>query len=264
MAENILKGKTVFITGASSGFGQACAEKLAEAGCRLILCARRIDKLNDVSFGIKRRFRSDIYSGQLDVRDRESVEHWFDSLPGDWKKIDILINNAGLALGFEKLQDGKTDEWDAMIDTNIKGLLYVTRLFMKLLPFDAPAHIINMGSIAGTQAYPEGAVYCATKAAVRFISDAIRMEVVDRPIRVTNIQPGYAWTEFSIVRFHGDENRAKNFYEGIRPLEAKDVADAVFYALSAPENVQISEVTIMPLHQASASVVYRKKVPAAE
>ena len=253
-----LKGKTVFITGASSGFGRACAEKMAKAGCRLILCARRVDMLNTVTLDLKRRFHTHIYSGKLDVRDRESVEYWFSNLPDEWKKIDILINNAGFALGFERIQEGNIDDWDTMIDTNVKGLLYVTRLFMQLLPPDKAAHIVNMGSIAGTQAYPNGAVYCATKAAVRFISDSIRMEVVDRPIRVTNIQPGFAETEFSLVRFHGDKNQAKNFYKGIKPLDAEDIADAVMYAVSVPENVQIAEITLMPVHQASASVVYRK------
>ncbi len=258
MPNNVLDGKTVFITGASSGFGKAFAEKFAKAGCRLILCARRIEKLNEISLDLKRRFHTNIYSGKLDVRDCESVEYWFNNLPAEWKKIDILINNAGLALGFEKVQDGITDDWDTMIDTNIKGLLYITRIFLQLLPADHPAHIINIGSIAGTQAYPNGAVYCATKAAVRFISDSVRMEVVDRPVKVTNVQPGFAETEFGIVRFHGNENQAKNFYKGIKPLNADDIADAVIYAVSAPENVQIAEITLLPLHQASASVVYRK------
>jgi hypothetical protein len=260
MPDNGLKGKTVFITGASSGFGKACADKFAKAGCRLILCARREEKLDEVSLDLKRRFRSDIYAGKLDVRDRESVEFWFTSLPPEWKKIDILVNNAGLALGFEKLQDGNTDDWDTMIDTNIKGLLYVTHFFLQLQAADSQAHIVNIGSIAGTQAYPEGAVYCATKAAVRYISDAIRMEVVDRPIRVTNIQPGFAETEFGIVRFHGDLKQVNNFYKGIKPLEPGDIAEAVMYAVTAPENVQIAEITLMPVNQASASVVHRKNI----
>jgi len=258
MSLNELKGKTVFITGASSGFGQACAEKFAKAGCRLILCDKSSDRLNEITIDLKHRFHSNIYSGKLDVRDRESVEYWFNSLPPDWKKIDILINNAGLALGFDKIQDGNIDDWDTMIDTNIKGLLYVTRLFLQLLSEDQPAHIINMGSIAGTQAYPNGAVYCSTKAAVRFISDAIRMDVVDRPIRVTNVQPGYAETEFSLERFHGNKSKAEHFYMGMKPLAAEDIANAVIYAVSAPENVQVAEITLLPIHQASASVVYRR------
>ncbi len=254
----ILKNKTVFITGASSGFGKACAEKFAGAGARLVLCARRMDRLEEVSKGLQKKYGVKLYSGKLDVRDRSACEDWFKNLPGEWKQIDILINNAGLALGLEKVQDGDPDDWDAMIDTNIKGLLYITQLFLKSLPAGAKAHIVNIGSIAGKQAYAHGAVYCASKAAVRFISDALLMELVDRPIRVTNIQPGLAETEFSIVRFHGNIERAHKFYEGVKPLDAEDIADAVLYAVSAPEHVQISEITLMPTHQASATVIYRK------
>jgi 3-hydroxy acid dehydrogenase/malonic semialdehyde reductase len=179
------------------------------------------------------------------------------SLPYKWKRIDVLVNNAGLARGLGKIHEGDIDDWEEMIDTNIKGLLYLTRNVVPLMVANEKGHIINIGSVAGITAYPNGAVYCATKAAVRFISDGLRMELVDKPIRVTNIQPGFVTTNFGLVRFHGDEVKTQEFYKGIKPLTPEDVADAVIYAASAPPNVQITEITLTPLYQASASVMYR-------
>jgi 3-hydroxy acid dehydrogenase/malonic semialdehyde reductase len=253
-----IKGKTALVTGATSGIGKACACRLAEAGCNLILCGRRLDLLNRIGDELGNKYKVEVHALPLDVRDRYAVESMPDSIPENFGAATILINNAGLALGFEKLESGDPDDWDTMIDTNVKGLLYVTRTFLKRLDVNAEAHIVNIGSIAGINAYPNGAVYCATKAAVRFISDAVRMETVERPVRVTNIQPGLVETEFSIVRFHGDKERAGKVYEGIIPLSGEDIADAVMYALSVPGHVQIAEITITATHQANATNVFRK------
>ena len=193
------------------------------------------------------------------MRDRSAVEEAIDTLPEEWKKIDILLNNAGGALGLEKLHEGDPSDWDTMIDTNIKGLLYLTRKIVPLmLKYQLKGHVVNIGSIAGIAAYPNGAVYCATKAAVHCLSDGLRMDLVDKPIRVTNIQPGMTETNFSNVRFHGDEKKAAAVYAGIKPLTADDIADIVIYATSAPEHVQICEVTVTPTNQATGGVVYKK------
>jgi 3-hydroxy acid dehydrogenase / malonic semialdehyde reductase len=252
------KDKIVFISGASSGIGRSCATAFAGNGARLILCARSIDGLNVLAAELKEKYGTDVLAIGLDVRMKSSVKDAVDGLPEKWKKIDILVNNAGLARGLDKIHEGDTEDWDEMIDTNIKGLLYLTRSVVPLMIGNNSGHIINMGSVAGISAYQKGAVYCATKAAVRFISDGLRMELVDKPIRVTNIQPGLVTTNFGIVRFHGDKEKSEDFYRGIRPLSPDDVADAVIYAASAPPNVQISEITLMPVHQASASVSYRE------
>lgn len=256
----VLKGKIVFISGASSGIGEACAEAFATAGAKLILCARNIEKIRQIAQSLKERLQADVVTLKLDVQDKQAVSEAVDSLPEDWRKVDILINNAGLALGLEKLQEGNLADWDAMIDTNIKGLLYLTRkLVPDMLKYQLNGHIINIGSIAGIHAYPEGAVYCATKAAVRFISDGLRMDVVDTPIRVTNIQPGMVQTNFSVVRFHGDQQKADGVYTGITPLSAADIADIAVYAASAPAHVQICEVTVTPTHQATGRVIHKEK-----
>jgi 3-hydroxy acid dehydrogenase / malonic semialdehyde reductase len=256
---NPLANKTVVITGASSGIGKACAYAFAGAGANLVLCARRVELLREIESDIGFTHAVETYAAQLDVRDRKAVIAWFDSIPEKMKPISVLVNNAGLAAGFAPVSEGDPDDWELMIDTNIKGLLNVTRAFMHTLGETDEAHIINIGSIAGIQAYANGAVYCATKSAVRFISDALRIETAGRNIRVTNVQPGLVETEFSIVRFHGDEARAKKVYEGIKPLSGGDIADAVLYAASAPPHVQIAEMTIMATHQASAKVIARKE-----
>ena len=256
----VLKDKLVFISGASSGIGLACAEVFAKAGTKLILCARSSEKLSEIAKDLKTRYGTDTLTLQLDVQDKDAVNEVCSTLPQEWQKIDILINNAGLARGMEKLHEGYLADWDAMIDTNIKGLLYLTRKIVPLmLANEVNGQVINIGSIAGIHAYPGGAVYCATKAAVKFISDGLRMDVVDTPIRVTTIQPGMVETNFSIVRFHGDEQKASAVYEGITPLTAEDIADVVLYSASVPAHVQICEVTVTPTHQATGRVIHQVK-----
>lgn len=255
-----LKDKIVFISGASSGIGKACAEAFAKVGAHLILCSRSADKVKAVAKELQDTYKIEIVSFGLDVQDKKLVNAAIDDLPDKWRKIDILVNNAGLARGLEKLHEGDTDDWDAMIDTNIKGLLYLTR---KIVPFmlknQVNGHIINIGSIAGIHAYPGGAVYCATKTAVKFISDGLRMDLVDKPIRVTAVQPGMVETNFSVVRFHGDKQKAGSVYEGIKPLTAENIADVVMYAASAPSHVQICEVTVTPTNQATGGIIYKEK-----
>lgn len=255
-----LKDKIVFISGASSGIGKACAELFAKAGAHLILCARNSEKIKELATTLEKKYKIETLSCKLDVQDKGLVNAVIDGLPEKWREIDILVNNAGLARGLEKLHEGDMDEWDAMIDTNIKGLLYLTR---KIVPFmvenQVNGHIINIGSTAGIHAYPNGAVYCATKAAVKAISDGLRMDVVDKPIRVTTVQPGMVETNFSVVRFRGDKHKAASVYEGIKPLTPEDIADIVIYAASAPPHVQICEVTVTPTNQATGGIIYKGK-----
>lgn len=255
---SVLQGKIVFVSGASSGIGKACAERFAKAGAKLILCARSIDKITALAEQLKAMYQTESRVIGLDVSNRQAVLAAVQSLPADWQTIDVLINNAGGALGLEKLQEGNLDDWDVMIDTNVKGLLYLTRAIVPLmLQFQRNGHVVNIGSVAGIHAYPGGAVYCACKAAVQFISDGLRMDVVDTPIRVTNIQPGMVQTDFSKVRFHGDEKKAAEVYEGITPLSAEDIADIIIYAASVPPHVQICEVTVTPTHQATGRVIHK-------
>ncbi|MDU4962374.1 MAG: SDR family oxidoreductase [Sporomusaceae bacterium] len=254
-----MQDKLVFISGASSGIGQACAVAFAKAGAKLILCARSLDKIQKFAADLAAQYQTESQTLQLDVRDRQAIDQAVDSLPAAWRKIDILVNNAGLARGLEKLQQGTPSDWDEMIDTNVKGLLYLTRKVVPQMVAEQKGHIINIGSIAGIHAYPGGAVYCATKTAVKFISDGLRMDLVDTPLRVTNVQPGMVETNFSVVRFHGDQNKADGVYAGIQPLTAEDIADIVFYAASAPPHVQICEVTVTPVNQATGGIVHRNK-----
>lgn len=255
----ILKNKIVFISGASSGIGKACAELFAQAGAKLILGARSVEKLQKLGNELKVQYQTEILALKLDVQDKNAVDEAINGLPLAWQKIDILINNAGLARGLEKLHQGDVADWEAMIDTNVKGLLYLTRKIVpQMLENKLNGHVINIGSTAGILAYPGGAVYCATKAAVKFISDGLRMDVVDTPIRVTNIQPGMVETNFSVIRFHGDQQKADNVYDGIKPLTAEDIADIVVYAASAPTHVQICEVTVTPTHQATGGIVHKE------
>jgi 3-hydroxy acid dehydrogenase / malonic semialdehyde reductase len=256
--EEMIKNKIVFISGASSGLGEAMAKSFAKEGAVLLLCARSIEKLESLKSELEKEYEVKVYTYKLDVRDRKSVDEVFDSLPEEIKNIDILVNNAGLALGLEKLQEGSLDDFDTMIDTNIKGLLYLTRKIVPIMVENQRGQVINIGSVAGVQAYPNGAVYCASKAAVKFISDGLRMDVVHTPIRVTNIQPGMVETNFSLVRFHGDEDKASKVYDGIQALTAEDIANVVLYTASVPAHVQICEVTVTPTNQASGSVVYKK------
>lgn len=250
--------KTVLITGASSGIGEGCAYKFASEGARLILNARSSDKLNILATELKDKYGTECYVMPFDVRDRIAAASALEALPEEWKAIDILINNAGLASGVDKEHEGSFEDWDAMIDTNITALLYMTRKVVPGMVERGKGHIINIGSIAGDAAYPGGSVYCATKAAVKALSDGLRIDLVDTPLRVTNIKPGLVETNFSVVRFHGDKERADNVYKGIQPLTADDIADIVYYAASAPEHIQIAEVLVMPTNQATGTIVSRK------
>lgn len=253
-----LKGKIVFVTGASSGIGRACAEEFAALGANLILCARRIDLLDKFAAHLKKKYKIMVLSAALDVRNKDEVFKFIDSLKIQWKKIDILVNNAGLARGLAPLYEDDIQNWEEMIDTNVKGLLYVTRAVAPLMAKRKKGHIINIGSIAGREVYPKGGVYCGTKHAVGAITKALRMDVVDKNIRVTTVDPGMVETEFSIVRFHGDTERAGGVYKGVDPLVGKDIADAVIYAATRSARVNIAEIVIMPTQQASATVVHRE------
>ncbi len=252
-----LKNKVVFITGASSGFGKATAIAFAKSGAKLILAARRTAKLKELSSEIKKRYKTDVLAITLDVRKKNEVSKKIKDLPAKWKNIDILINNAGLSRGLDKLHEGSTNDWDEMIDTNVKGLLYVTRAVLPGMVKNNSGHIVNIGSIAGHEVYPKGNVYCASKHAVDAITKGIRMDVVDTDIRVTTVDPGLAETEFSIVRFRGNVNKAKAVYTGISSLKPEDVADSVLYAVTRPLNVVIAEIILVPNKQASAMVSHR-------
>ena len=254
-----LNNKTVFITGASAGIGKACAVSFAEEGANLILSARRKEKLDVLSENIKSKYGVKVYPFELDVRNSEQVKEKISSLHDEWKQIDVLVNNAGLAKGFSKINDGDIEDWEAMIDTNIKGLLYVTRQVLPLMIERKQGHVINLGSIAGHQVYPYGNVYCATKFAVNSLSEAIRMDTLENNIRVTNIAPGLVKTEFSEVRFNGDNERAENVYKGIEPLTGEDIADLVLFAATRKPHVNINEIVVTPTAQASVTQVFRKE-----
>lgn len=249
--------KTALITGATSGIGEACARKFAEGGYNLILTARRGDMLDALKVELEAegvKVRNLVF----DVRDTEAAKAAVDSLEEEWQTIDVLINNAGLALGLEKEYEGDIEEWSTMIDTNIKGLLTMTRLIVPRMIERNEGHVINVGSVAGDAAYAGGNVYCATKAAVKAITDGLRIDVAESAVRVTNLKPGLVETHFSNVRFRGDDERADNVYKGITPLTGADIADVAFYAASAPKHVQIAEVLILATHQASGSVIHRE------
>lgn len=248
--------KTVLITGATSGIGLACARKFADNGDRLILTGRKVEKLEAISNELKEK-GTEVLTLRLDVRDCKAAKEAIDSLPATWQQIDILVNNAGLALGLEPEYEGNIDDWETMIDTNIKGLLTMTRLIVPGMVERNNGHIINIGSVAGDAAYAGGNVYCATKAAVKALSDGLRIDVAHTAVRVTNLKPGLVETNFSNIRFHGDEARAANVYKGIQPLTGDDIADVAVYAANAPKHVQIAEVLILATHQASGSVIVR-------
>lgn len=249
--------KTILITGASSGIGKGAALRLAKEDTRLILVARSKESLDALKAVCEKGGR-EVLVYSVDVQDRAAIAAMFLNLAAKGIAVDVLINNAGLALGMSDLKDGDPADWDTMIDTNIKGLLYMTREALQQMSKRDSGHIVNVGSIAGTAAYAKGAVYCATKAAVRFISDALRQELVASKIRVTNVQPGMVETNFSKVRFKGDESKAEDVYKGIEALTPEDIAETIAHVVLAPENVQVSEVTVMPTHQASPGVVHRK------
>ena len=250
--------KTVLITGASSGIGEGCARKFASQGARLILNARNEAKLEALALELKEKYNTECYIMPFDVCNRKAATEAIASLPSEWKSIDILINNAGLAVGVDKEHEGNLEEWDVVIDTNIKALLSMTRLVVPGMVERGCGHIINIGSIAGDAAYPGGSVYCATKAAVKALSDGLRIDLVDTPLRVTNIKPGMVETNFSVIRFRGDKDKADNVYKGIRPLTGEDIAEVAYFAASAPEYMQIAEVLVMPTNQATGTIVSKK------
>ena len=254
-----MKAKIVFITGASSGIGQGCARKFAKEGWNLILNARTVSKLEELKEELEKAYGVQVCVMPFDVRDRKQAAAALEALPEEWKSIDVLVNNAGLVIGVDKEFEGSLDEWDIMIDTNIRGLLAMTRLVVPGMVERGRGHIINIGSIAGDAAYPGGSVYCATKAAVKALSDGLRIDLVDTPLPVTNIKPGMVETNFTVVRYRGDKQAADNFYKGIRPLTGDDVAETVYYAASAPAHIQIAEVLLMPTYQATGTISYKKK-----
>ena len=249
--------KIVLITGATSGIGLSCARKFAENGDRLILNGRNAKLLDEINKELTAK-GTKVLTLVFDVRDREKATECIKNLPSEWKNIDVLVNNAGLALGLEPEYEGHFDDWETMIDTNIKGLLNMTRIVVPSMVERNSGHIINVGSVAGDAAYANGNVYCATKSAVKTLSDGLRLDVAGTDIRVTNLKPGLVETNFSNTRFHGDTERAANVYKGIEPLTGDDIADVAVYAANAPKHVQIAEVLILATHQGSGSVIVRK------
>ncbi|NWG28335.1 MAG: SDR family NAD(P)-dependent oxidoreductase [Ignavibacteriaceae bacterium] len=256
---SLLKGKITLITGASSGIGKTCAEVFAKEKSNLILTARRIERLKSLAKKLEKQNGIKVKCIQLDVRDYDQVKKAIDLLDNNWKKIDILINNAGLSRGLDKIYEGKKEDWDEMIHTNIKGLAYVTRHVLPLMVKRKRGHVINIGSTAGHEVYPAGNIYAATKFAVKALSQSTRVDVLDKGIKVTSVDPGMVETEFSIVRFRGDKERAKKVYTGIKPLSPKDVAETVLFCVTRPQNVNINQVILTPLYQASSTQVYRKE-----
>lgn len=253
-----MKDRIVFITGATSGIGEGCARKFAAMGSDLILNGRNTEKLAELKAELTAK-GVDVLTLPFDVRDREAMRAALDSLEGKWKNIDVLINNAGLVIGLDKEFEGNLDEWDVVLDTNVRALLAMTRMVVPGMVERGRGHIINIGSIAGDAAYPGGSVYCATKAAVKALSDGLRIDLVDTPLRVTNIKPGMVETNFTVVRYRGDKERADDFYKGIHALNGDDVAEVVYFAASAPTHVQIAEVLVMPTNQATGTISYKKR-----
>lgn len=253
-----LKDKVVFITGASSGIGRSCARAFAAEGARVLVCARRADRLKGFAAELKKEFGVPVHHFALDVRDQPAVEKAVGGLPADWRPIEVLVNNAGLSRGLDKIHQGLLGDWEEMIDTNVKGLLYVSRAVIPGMVERGSGHIINIGSIAGYEVYPNGNVYCATKYAVRALSKGMRLDLNGTPVRVSEVAPGMVETEFSMVRFHGDAERAGKVYQGLTPLTPDDIADAVLVCATRPPHVNISLMIVMPTAQASATVVHRK------
>ena len=247
------------VTGATSGFGEAIARRLAAEGCHVAITGRRTDRLERVAKEIRSEHQVEVSTHAFDVRDREAVTKAMAGAKALLSKLDILVNNAGLALALDPIQSGNADDWDQMIDTNVKGLLYVTRAALPGMLERGRGHVVNIGSVAGHQVYAGGAVYAATKFAVRAISDALRHDVLGTGIRVTNVEPGLAETEFSIVRFKGDEARASAVYEGTQPLRPEDVADAVHWAVTRPPHVNVQSILLMPTDQAAIPALHRRK-----
>ena len=255
---NSLENKVVLITGASSGIGAACARIFAQGKAKLILNARRQDLLEKLATELKENYGSECHLLAFDVRDQSSVESALNSLPADWLNVEVLINNAGLSRGLDPLQEGKIQDWEEMIDTNIKGLLYMTRQIAPKMVEQGSGHIINIGSIAGHQTYPKGNVYCATKAAVRTLSEGLKQDLLGTPVRVSCIDPGLVETEFSLVRFRGEQEKAEKAYQGLTPLSPEDIADVIYFCATRPPHVNISEMLVIPTDQSGSTMVHRR------
>lgn len=253
-----LKNKIVLITGATAGIGKACALAFAREGARCIITGRRKEKLDELQKEITNTYHTDVFCAEFDIRDLTSCTEFVEKLPKEWQEIDVLVNNAGLSRGIEKIHEGTIEGWEEMIDTNVKGLLYMSRLVIPGMVARKRGHVINIGSTASHEAYPGGNVYCATKHAVEALSKGMRMDLVNTPIRVTQVSPGLTETEFSVVRFYGDEDRAKNVYKGFQPLIAEDVAETVVFAASRPAHVQIHEILLTCTSQASSLIVHKE------
>jgi NADP-dependent 3-hydroxy acid dehydrogenase YdfG len=249
--------KLVLITGATSGIGKATAITFAQNNYDLILIARRIGRLDELKKELSDGYQADVLTLDLDIRDGKAAQQMIASLPPRWQNIDVLVNNAGVALGLAPVYEGLFDDWDQVIDTNIKGLLYISRLVIPMMIKRGKGHVINIGSVAGREVYPGGNVYCATKFAVDGLTKAMRLDLLGHGIKVTQIAPGAVETEFSLVRFKGDEKRANKFYEGYKPLKPEDVAEAIYYVTTLPDYVNISDLQIMPLDQANINTIKR-------
>ncbi len=253
-----LEGKIAFISGASSGIGKAIAEAFAKNGAKLILLSRRMNRLVELSEDLKQRFGTKLYLIQADVRQFEELKEAFNRIPSEFQDIDILVNNAGLALGLDKIYNGNIEDWEQMIDTNIKGVLYLTKLVSPILLKKNAGHIVNIGSLAGREVYPNGNVYCATKFALKALSKAMIMDFNGTGVRVSNVDPGLVETEFSIVRFKGDTERAKQVYQGYKPLTGEDIARVVLFIVTLPEHVNIQDILITPTAQATTTIVHKE------
>jgi hypothetical protein len=253
-----LKNKTVLITGASSGIGAATALEFARTGARLLLCARRLERLREMEPSILEAGAAEVFSFELDVRDRDEVEGTLNTLPDAWGEVDILVNNAGLSRGLSKLYEDDVENWEEMIDTNIKGLLYVTRVVVPRMVKRGSGHVIGLGSVAGHMTYANGAVYCATKAAEKSISEGLKLDLMGTPIRVTSVDAGMVESEFSVVRFRGDEQRAEKVYQNITPLQPEDVADAIVWAATRHAHVNVHNILVTTIDQGN-SVTFNRR-----
>jgi len=251
--------KIALITGATSGIGEACAHIFAQQGYQLVLLARREDRLEKIAHHFTAKYGIEIKQIVADVRHNENLSAALEALPAEWKKVDVLVNNAGLSQGLDPIDKGNINDWDTMIDTNVKGLLYVTKIVSNWMIPHQSGHIVNIGSIAGKEVYPNGNVYCASKHAVDALSKSMRIDLLPHGIKVTEINPGMVETEFSVVRFKGDEDRAKKVYENLEPLIADDIADAIWYVVSRPKHVNINDMLIMPTAQATATIINRSQ-----
>ncbi len=250
--------KIALVTGATSGIGEACARALAQSGYNMIITGRKANRLDALARELS-ELGVGVITLEFDVRDREAATAAIQGLPAEWREIDVLVNNAGGAWGLEPEYEGDYNDWDTMIDTNIKGLLTMTRLIVPGMVERDRGHVVNIGSVAGDAAYAGGNVYCATKSAVKALSDGLRIDVAHTSVRVTNIKPGLVETNFSVTRFHGDRERADNVYKGIQPLTGEDIAQTVLFAVSAPAHVQVAEILVLATHQANGTTIYREK-----